>query len=376
MSNQTFTEIEDHLRATQQEKMAVAEHVRQLYKSGVPLYTKKAIGELAEQLEEVKANGSAKVTLARLDGKTQTVGILHKVLTEESWVTFNPPSAVSSGHSSYAWDWVGEQQDAGHTQIGINPHVEYHSLGSLIDPEGPYDPDLPLGVVYDTAFRDATTGALLTFPLSASVPCDELWSFFQRQRDKWETSEGCKRLRELLATGQVPPVRKIVAFACGPMFCYDEFRSHVAFQHAIIMTLRDVFSQETQCFAQDPYYTEEDKKILNGEGIYAVDDPHGFLEVDDESAIISVGADVPIRNIVLDLAKPALLITNEVESERFQKQTLDNRVNDADPITPRVQDILRDQYYKIPFPHTDDGYASTKSRDGREDKLAIYIRKL
>jgi hypothetical protein len=65
---------------------------------------------------------------------------------------------------------------------------------------------------------------------------------------------------------------------------------------------------EVMCYAQDPSYTAVDKRLLRNKGVTVLEDPRGFLEVDDDSVVISVSPTVPVRQIVADIAKPMVLI--------------------------------------------------------------------
>lgn len=73
----------------------IAQHVYQLYKSGVPFYTKKAMQEISDQLSKVKDTGSSTVTLPRLDGKTYEIGLLQSIQTPEQ-LRNNPLPGVAS----------------------------------------------------------------------------------------------------------------------------------------------------------------------------------------------------------------------------------------------------------------------------------------
>lgn len=62
------------------------------------------------------------------------------------------------------------------------------------------------------------------------------------------------------------------------------------------------------CYIQDPVYNEIDKSILGGLGMVVLDDPNGFLEVDENSFVVSIAANVPVKEIILENAKPAIVI--------------------------------------------------------------------
>lgn len=117
-------------------------------------------------------------------------------------------------------------------------------------------------------------------------------------------------------------IKKIVAFACGPMSLGDRFTitSHSVIQHALLLTVRNwtikkAGDENIPCFAQEPLYTSIDKSVLEESNIHAVDDPQAFLEVDDESVIFSCSPNIPVKEIVTDLARPAVLIWDRVNEK-------------------------------------------------------------
>jgi hypothetical protein len=144
--------------------------------------------------------------------------------------------------------------------------------------------------------------------------------FFQTVRQEWETSEPCRLLRSTLASAKTPlGIKKIIAFACGPFSfeLVDAQRSWAVrrvFQHALLLTLRDIFQgkegnpETITCFAQDPAYTEIDEFVLERHGVITAPDPKGFLEVDSSAVVVSIAANIPVRQIVSDLARPAILV--------------------------------------------------------------------
>ena len=72
---------------------------------------------------------------------------------------------------------------------------------------------------------------------------------------------------------------------------------------------------EIRCYAQDPIYTSIDKQVLRDVGITVVDNPKGFLEVDEASVVFCSYPNIPIRQVVADIARPALIIWNGVVQE-------------------------------------------------------------
>ncbi|GAQ47295.1 similar to An01g00420 [Aspergillus niger] len=103
---------------------------------------------------------------------------------------------------------------------------------------------------------------------------------------------------------------------------YPEFQDRSAFQHALLLTLRDIFckmhnvSQDAiPCFAQDPVCKKNDIVAAGEYGIKIVEDPDAFLEVDESTVVVSVAPNIAVRQIVFDIARPAVLISNKVRDQ-------------------------------------------------------------
>lgn len=146
--------------------------------------------------------------------------------------------------------------------------------------------------------------------------------YFMRSIESWEGGAMCRQLRSILSShASAHEIRKVVGLACGPMSFGDQLKitSHSAFQHALLLTLRDWVNgreggEGIACFSQEPKYTSVDKSVLEESGIRVVDDPRALLELDDSSIVFACAADLPLKEIVADFARPAVLIWDR-ESE-------------------------------------------------------------
>lgn len=184
----------------------------------------------------------------------------------------------------------------------------------------------------------------------------------------WEGNNELRRqLESALEKVSLPVVTKIVAFACATIS--DEEMLGPRLQHVLLLGLKrilearqrqnrtrkqdsDADSDTTlralettssaagptmpiatplsiQCFAQDPVYTNVDKVVLAEHGVTVVDDPRGFLQVDDQSAVLSFAPNICVRQIVADIARPALLIWNTVHDEEETMSFWRNRFGDS-----------------------------------------------
>jgi hypothetical protein len=237
-----------------------------------------------------------------------------------------PPSPRMNGSSTLRfrfdpWSIANKTR----TQI----HVSYQSIQAYTRQfEGEYNVDFcPMPVAHFIDKRNKVTKELCKE--STKLPDlsdEEAEEFFKMSLAKWEASEQCTRLRSILASAKLPlGITKIVAFACGPFsriipephYCRGSIRS--ATQHALIFTLRDILSKgsgevpdEIKCYAQDPAYTAIDKSLLEKAGVKVLNDPEAFLEVDELTVVLSFCPNVCVRQVVADIARPAMMIWDSV----------------------------------------------------------------
>lgn len=183
----------------------------------------------------------------------------------------------------------------------------------------------------------------------------------------WQASGDCAKLKSSLAAVPLPGITKIIAFACSSISRdVDHARIRSATQHALMLTLRDIVQSsqpgvEIKCLAQDPVYTEIDKVILLEAGITTVDDPEGFLGVDDQSVVLSFSPNIPVRQIITDLARPVMLAWDTVLTE---EQTISRWATAheppktgasaeeleaclCDPESSRVRAMIKGEYFQV-----------------------------
>lgn len=148
-----------------------------------------------------------------------------------------------------------------------------------------------------------------------------------------EANDLSQRLEFALQEVELPTVTKIVAFACATISNAE--RDVARCQHVLLLALKRILEARRrqqrslgeptstkfdatppiQCFAQDPAYIDVDRIVLAEHGVTVLDDPRGFLQVDDQSAVLSFAPNICVRQIVADLARPAVLIWNTVRNE-------------------------------------------------------------
>ena len=154
------------------------------------------------------------------------------------------------------------------------------------------------------------------------LPLDVVRKTFQQKRVDWEASNPGQELFQRLGSVKIPTIKKIIALACFNMSdC--EMADRSAGQHALVPILRTFFARHQDmdeddilCFAQDPLYEDADKAVLAEAGISVLENPVAFLEVDDASLVFSLSPETPVRQIVADIALPAVMIWDRVEEFR------------------------------------------------------------
>lgn len=156
-------------------------------------------------------------------------------------------------------------------------------------------------------------------PAQKDEPVGDMQMEFEAGVLEWNHSPASRKLRTMLEQASFPHVNKIITFANGS-FSSSGSSQHLTRsigQHALTMTVRDILrdknkSGEILCYAQDPEYTTADKAVLESNGITVLEDPRAFLDVDESTVVLSFAPNVPVRQIITDIARPAAVIWDRV----------------------------------------------------------------
>ncbi|EYE94765.1 uncharacterized protein EURHEDRAFT_412584 [Aspergillus ruber CBS 135680] len=222
-----------------------------------------------------------------------------------------------------------------------------------------------------------------------NITVEKVRTAFERQWEAWKQSKTCKHLTqqlEKLTPNQVAAITKIVGFALGPVACLDvkfadgigPSAANALTQHMALLTIAKILEQQNggrkvKCYTQDPVNKGVGNESLKTLGITSLDDPKGFLEVDDKTLVVSIHPNVPVRQVIADLQYPAAMLWNTVEEpvkrEWEQKIMDDGDVTwifpySTDPVSSRVV-RMTEQYDQLPFDDADDWFG----------KLTWYVMK-
>ncbi|KAH6842713.1 hypothetical protein B0I37DRAFT_436465 [Chaetomium sp. MPI-CAGE-AT-0009] len=319
--------------------------IRAKYDAGVPFITKDLLRDVVRELEN---NSNETVAVTGLDGRA-----VHFPIETGKEYRYHP-------------------YEPGNLCIRTKPLLRYKSIQWLLaddlDLFSVQHAYLPVELAHATVVRNIQTSEVVSF----APACDYATASreFEQAKQSLEGSAQFAQFKSTLASVAIPPgITKIVALACSTMTWPDDGRCFASMaQHILALTIRDILTSgyamgapgesrpEIKCYAQDPIYTPIDEQVLGEAGFTLVDDPRGFIEVDEASVLISFYPDIPIKQIVADIARPALIIWNKA----------DLTTASADPESPRVHQMMG-EYIELPFPaHVDwEPFGN----------LAIYARK-
>lgn len=130
----------------------------------------------------------------------------------------------------------------------------------------------------------------------------------------WEGSDACRELRETLASATLPTgITKIVCFGLGSL---QHRNTGPCAQHAAALTMAEALKEKTgfgvSYYVQDPAYSDICKQVLGHHAFIVLAGERGFTEVDGDTLVFSVSPNVPVKQIVTELARPAAVVWNKV----------------------------------------------------------------
>ncbi|KAK2749836.1 hypothetical protein FQN57_005250 [Myotisia sp. PD_48] len=194
--------------------------------------------------------------------------------------------------------------------------------------------------------------------LQPTLPTKQVQENLSTTLEYWKSSEAYTELKSVLTSNWSSlKVNKIATFGLGSPSIggkdtadatkdtpRDRSRARSLYQHSLIIALHMLISGlsnhgDIKCLAQEPKYTDVDKEVLQEFGVTIVDDPYGFLEADETTAIVSIAPHAPIKEIVTELAHPAVMIWNKSQKDPSPVYT--------DPETPRVKELIRSSYHTV-----------------------------
>ncbi|KAK2048207.1 hypothetical protein LZ31DRAFT_591802 [Colletotrichum somersetense] len=312
--------------------------IQERYDAGQPLFTKTQLASLAEQI----AHKSHLIQIKGMDGD----------------MTCQP----------VAWDDLDDRETLS---------IEYRPIQHLVIPS-----DCPVEL----------------FMPSCSVNMIEA---FEKHRDTWWGSPEFLHFQHILTCTSMPDgINKVICFGLGDLSLdsgddhhhkcrgHSEARCHI--QHAVALFVAQIlekrFGREIPVYCQDPEYTQASIELLHCAMVEEVlNDPQGFLDVDENTVVISIDPSIPVKQIITDLARPAIIIWNDqLPDEMDTMEWKYTRLPDgsgrwispwmANPDSARTRKMEKDEYRSCPFPNDKVAMRNTrilvKKASNGEDELA------
>ncbi|KAM3519046.1 hypothetical protein NHJ13051_007767 [Beauveria bassiana] len=296
-------------------KKQLAQNYIAAYEAGKLFFPRDMVADLDRQIDALKlagTEGGGRVTLKDVIGR------------EGSWplaYPFSPDKCSSSKVYSIHW----------------RTHQNMTHISTKF-PRTMLEIGMPVGLSYS---ESATP---------CGWPLADLEAAFRTHQASWLQSAACQSLTSILTTSAAAlrtPIRKIVCFGLGRLDGWEKTTREKllasvrrsAFQHAAALTMAAALTATTtaaaagdttvQCYAQDPAYAAEEKKLLAALGFTVLEDPKGFLEVDEATLVFSVTPNIPVRQVVADMGWPAAMVWNRIETDRQSEEGKDYRIEPA-----------------------------------------------
>ncbi|KFH48287.1 hypothetical protein ACRE_007560 [Hapsidospora chrysogenum ATCC 11550] len=216
---------------------------------------------------------------------------------------------------------------------------------------------------------------------------DDPRAIFAEVQLRWRQSSSCALLRRQLgALLGTKKVTKLICFGLGDM-CRQPPEWYMrqtastpgsvtenvrasTLQHSIAMTMAEFCRNkdgagDVQLLAQDPDYTPTTEEILRDSGFSIVGrfGAGGFAEIDDETLVFSAFVEAPLKQIIADIARPALIISTGPDTFNNSEKAW------ADAESPRTREMWQ-SYCRQEYPVSpEDGDMMGKMRN-----LYIYNR--
>ena len=224
------------------------------------------------------------------------------------------------------------------------PCLEYRTLQSMEKDAQKEIPEEQLEHTNNRAFLPITVQYFMwpkDFPQGPSRR--ETWilhEMFKSWKRRWRRTGPFRRLRKLIEATPFPEnTRKVVAFGGGAVPCRmregaDEVASRAnQVQVALVQMVSERLSRQQgpdfQGFAQDRGWQYIGKSDYQIPKVTMLPDPFGILEVDETTVVIAINPDIPVRQIIADIARPAVLLWRKLANSTMRTKQYVSRSRTA-----------------------------------------------
>ncbi|CAG9983969.1 unnamed protein product [Clonostachys byssicola] len=373
----TQSEVEENVRRLNNNTnlsprvMKMAQYVKDLYASGARLWTKEMFHNIEADL--AKDPYPEEVKIRSMNDIESSVIVPTGV---NSQITKDHPAYHTKGYIYGPWHPVVSFK----TYQDLLNHTKNKYTGSSDEKESENDEPL--------AEKDqvAITRALGLYESRTSPRCKDIIEYsslkeiWDENWGNWTKSKVCKELTDTIAglPTVATTIDKVVCFGLGSFSNWDDTVKkkdgesdgtpvrRTMTQHAAALTMATEFGKRVgkgplKVYTQDPEYTDADKQVLRDLGIEVVGGAGalGFTYVDSDALVFSIAPNIPVRQIVADIARPAAMVwcTVQPEGVASPKWSVENFGGkwysvapwSTDPDSPRTRELVASYaVYKFP----------------------------
>ncbi|KAI0543462.1 hypothetical protein F4679DRAFT_592846 [Xylaria curta] len=167
---------------------------------------------------------------------------------------------------------------------------------------------------------------------------DELNLAFKTALKAWSKHKARHKLAATLLGLELPSnINKVVCFGLGNHLTkeFEYWTQHPA-ATTIMNVLKMKFGWKVKLLTHFPEYTSDTKAVLEKRGFEVIgkNGIDGFLEVDENSLVFCKPSDIPVRQIIAELARPAVIVARP-----FREADLD-WVDKSENANQRLESLL------------------------------------
>ena len=240
------------------------------------------------------------------------------------------------------WEWE---------EISRPTHIHFNTYQELVDPLNRANAGYLTTTIKQPRLPNPITVAVAQDGETKSQQkAEEISARLEQMANVMDDSDWCKNLENALSTMDLPRnLRRIVAFGLGTLSAPREEEHHhpcyhtrhgessgmflrsqrAALQTALVALIKHVLESrpcvmgfpkgtpaykrpQLAVYLQDPAYTADDVSVLAGCGMEVVEGNSGFALVDEDTVVVSINPGIPVKQILADIARPAVLLIGRV----------------------------------------------------------------
>ncbi|KAJ5946792.1 hypothetical protein N7454_003631 [Penicillium verhagenii] len=299
--------------------------IDELYNAGVPWFSKDTLRSVLEQIQRKPTHGD-QIFVKAIDGA---------VVEYDMKIGDVKPMREDDGLDT---EWVLQEPAISYIcRASMRHHIFWRGFDEEI-------PNLSSIQITHSCFVRRKDNHEKIEPVKR-LPLEVVAPEFEKYRQAWNETEMCKKLIGFLdSSAKHLEISKVVAVSLG---CLSYLRNQdrpgrSAYQHAMVLTLRDWLKKrngvdKVPCYIQDPEYTDVDRDVFGKHDVEVIEDPVAWLEMDDFSIVVSIASNVPSKEIITDIASPAVVIWNKVGDNDYDKK---GEGSLTDPCSSRVRALM------------------------------------